>query len=152
MRRLGLGLILWLAACARGSASPGLGAGDLIPRGDSVEIEVSNRNFYDANISYRYFGTVHRLGTVTGNTTKTFAVRYEPASLVIIIQLIGPNARLSDEITVSPGDRIQVTVPPDAHRRFDRPISHPSPSQSPSLFLQYLASPYHERSSGPPFS
>jgi hypothetical protein len=113
-----MGLMLWMAACGRGSAAPGVGAEELSPRrGDSIQVEVSNRNFYDANISYRFFGTVHRLGTVTGNTTKTFTVRYEPAQLVIVIQLIGTNARLTDQITVSPGDRIQVTIPPDAHRR-----------------------------------
>jgi hypothetical protein len=137
MQRFGVGLIVWLAACATGSASPGVGAGELVlPGRDSVEIEVSNRNFYDANISYRFFGTVHRLGTVTGNTTKTFAVRYEPAPLVIVIQLIGPNVRLTDEITVSPGDRIQVTVPPDAHRQFDSPISLDGSSHPSSRFRQ----------------
>lgn len=81
-------------------------------------LEVTNQWFADMNIYVVHSGQRLRLGLATGNATTDFVI---PRTIVngqsIQLRFLadpvgGMHAPVSDEITVSPGDAVQLTIPP----------------------------------------
>jgi hypothetical protein len=111
-----LSLVVALAACAKNPAPD-----DAPPAGNdsatrSAAVRVTNRNFYDMNLFVVRFGQRLRLGTVTGNSTRTFEL---PAAWVtsgpvrFLAAPIGSTGReFTEELTVQPGDVVGLTIQP----------------------------------------
>jgi hypothetical protein len=79
-------------------------------------VRITNRNFYDMNLYVVRFGQRQRLGTVTGNSTRTFEL---PAAWVstgpvrFLASPIGGTGReFSEELNVRPGDVVGLTIQP----------------------------------------
>ena len=115
---LGPVVLLLAAACSKGTPAVG-GLSPLFA--DSVTITVVNLNYYDAGIYAQYEGGISdRLGTVTGNTSQTFSIRYHPRLLIMRMHLIGVGTALSNELIVDPGDVLELRLMPDLHRKVVR--------------------------------
>lgn len=82
----------------------------------SAQVVVENNNFADVNVYAIHSGQRIRLGTVTGNTTRTFAV---PRTLVgsgvlvrFLADFIGSSrAPVSEEVVIWPGDSVGLMIP-----------------------------------------
>jgi hypothetical protein len=82
-----------------------------------TRLKVENQAFLDMTIYVYRNSQKIRLGTATGNSTTRFTV---PANLIFgatplrfQADPIGSNRRsISEEITVSPGDEVTLTIPP----------------------------------------
>jgi hypothetical protein len=81
-------------------------------------LEVTNQWFADMTIYVVHSGQRLRLGLATGDATTDFVI---PSAVVngpsIQLRFVadpvgGTHAPVSDEITVSPGDSVQLTIPP----------------------------------------
>lgn len=110
------GLVMTPVACHNG-APPQTGDED---NGQVAQttLEVTNQWFADMDIYVVQTGQRIRLGLATGNSTSDFVI---PSAIVngsairlrFIASPVGGNhSPVSDEITVSPGDNIQLTIPP----------------------------------------
>jgi hypothetical protein len=111
-------LLLALAGGAVVGATACYGKGKNAPVPvERTTLVVENRAFLDHDIYVVRSGQRIRLGTVTGNSKATFTI---PASVVgavtslrFIADPIGaPRQPVTEEITVSPGDRVVLTIPP----------------------------------------
>ena len=80
-------------------------------------VRVENGAFLDANIYVISSGTRQRLGTTSGNGNQTFQL---PRGLIFgstpvsfLVDFIGSQRTpISDVISVSPGDTVVLTIPP----------------------------------------
>lgn len=89
---------------------------------ERVPVVVVNQNFYQATIFAISNGSRVRLGEVPGNSSGTFsAPRPVTGEMRVEIRLLAVGAFTSWPISVARGDTVQVTVPPDLHRRPARP-------------------------------
>jgi len=89
-----------------------------IPRSADLgaSVEVDNQAFLDVNVYVVRSGQRIRLGTVTGHSTRTFAV---PRTLVgtgatvrFLADFIGSDrAPISEEMVIWPGDRVEMIIP-----------------------------------------
>ncbi len=112
------GLALGLAACA---SSGQAGMDDATPTlADPVGLKVTNQNFYDATVIVVTGSRRQRLGHVPsqGRRTFTFSWVNPEVRLEIVLQSVGTYR--TERITVSSGERLEYTIPPDAHRRVRR--------------------------------
>jgi hypothetical protein len=80
-------------------------------------VRVENQAFLDANIYVIAGGQRQRLGTTTGAGGKVFelprGIMFGPTQLSFLIDFIGSQrSPISEAITVSPGDTIVLTIPP----------------------------------------
>jgi hypothetical protein len=84
---------------------------------EPTTLDVMNQGFPDMTIYVVQSGQRIRLGLATGNATVQFviprAVVNTPATQLRFIAdpIGGSRAPVSDEITVSPGDHVQLTIP-----------------------------------------
>jgi hypothetical protein len=110
------GLLMTPVACHNGPP-PETGDDDSQMVAETT-LEVTNQWFSDMTIYVIHSGQRLRLGLATGNATTGFVI---PRAIVngSAIQLRfladpvgGTHAPVSDEITVSPGDAVQLTIPP----------------------------------------
>ncbi len=107
---LGVGALFTLGACY------GRGRNAAAPQ-EATTLRVRNQSFLDHNIYLLTGGARSRLGTVTGNSTAVLRI---PASFVqpgallrFVADPIGSNVTpVSDQIAVSPGDEVQLIIPP----------------------------------------
>jgi hypothetical protein len=110
------GLVMTPVACHNG-APPQTGDED---NGQVAQttLEVTNQWFADMDIYVVQSGQRIRLGLATGNSTSDFVI---PSAIVngaairlrfIASPIGGTHSPVSDEITVSPGDNLQLTIPP----------------------------------------
>jgi len=107
-----------LTACAAASASDG---GDVEPSlHDPVVVEITNQNFYDATLWAVTGARRERLGFVPGNGRATFSFTWVDPQVRLEIALQGVGSYRTEAITVSAGETLQYTIPPDAHRRARR--------------------------------
>jgi hypothetical protein len=111
-----LSLVVALAACAKNPApddAPPAGNGSA---NQSAAVRVTNRNFYDMNLFVVRFGQRLRLGTVTGNSTRTFELPAAWATngpVRFLAAPIGSTGReYTEELTVQPGDVVGLTIQP----------------------------------------
>lgn len=103
---------LTLTVCHRGKPEP--------PPGPEARttLKVQNQGFPDMTIYVlRSSGQRIRLGTVTGNTTQILVipsyVLTGPTALRFLADPVGSNrAPISQEITVAPGDDVELIIPP----------------------------------------
>jgi hypothetical protein len=110
-------LLLVVASCApfgrRGAGAVGA---------ERVELVVRNQNFYQATIFAYNNGARIRLGEVSGNSTATLSAPVPPTGqLRVEVRLLAVGAFTSYPISVTRGDAVEVTVPPDLHRYRGRP-------------------------------
>lgn len=99
-------LLAPLAAC---------GSTEAVEGQEETKIEVENQGFNRAVI-YVLRGTRFRLGAVEGRNTDTFTI---PPSFIsgittlrFIAEPLGGRAEVSQEITVTPGDTVSLTILP----------------------------------------
>lgn len=83
----------------------------------ATTVEVRNQAFLDAVVWAIRDGASYRLGIVTGNTTSKFTVpKFLDRGLYtmkfVIHPIGGRRNQVSDEIMVSRGDQIELTIPP----------------------------------------
>jgi hypothetical protein len=110
-------LLLVVAACAPFGRRGGEARGS-----ERIPMVVHNQNFYQATIFAYTNGTRVRLGEVQGNSTATLYAPSPPGGqLRVEIRLLAVGAFTSYPVMVSPGDRVEVTVPSDLHRHRGRP-------------------------------
>jgi hypothetical protein len=109
--------ISWVAALGLLTACGGRSS-DVSPEPEGqTTVEVENQGFSDMVI-YALDGPQRvRLGTVTGNSTRTFPIpRYlvgGGGTLRFLADPIGSNRTpVSEEMTVQPGDQVSITIPP----------------------------------------
>lgn len=110
------GLLMTPVACHNGTPhETGDDDSQMVPE---TSLEVTNQWFADMNIYVIHSGQRLRLGLATGNATTDFVI---PRAIVngpsIQLRFLadpvgGTHAPVSDEITVSPGDAVQLTIPP----------------------------------------
>jgi hypothetical protein len=114
MRTVYLALLALLLAVGGCGAR---GGGDLRQL-DRVPVVVENRNFYQATIFAVVNSSRVRLGEVAGNSTATLQAPAPPAGRMRVeVRLLAVGAFTSYPVSFAPGDVVQVTVPPDLHRR-----------------------------------
>lgn len=107
---LALALFAGGPACSKGPAAP---VDPMAP----AYVEVQNRGFYDMTIYVIRSGQRVRLGQVSGNSTATFELPRTMVNPGLPIRFqadpIGSSRTpFSEEISVSPGDTVQLTIPP----------------------------------------
>jgi hypothetical protein len=83
---------------------------------ESVTVVVDNQNFYDATVYLRWHGDRRRLGSVTGFTKKEFETRWVAPELQVEIDLLAGGTYRGDRISVSPGEVVEVELPPNMDR------------------------------------
>ena len=103
-------LLSLFAACRRGAPEP------RDPRMETT-LRVENRNFSDMNIFLLRSGQRLRLGTVSGLSTRTLVIPSNLVSSAVPLRFladpIGSNRTpVSQEITVQPGDEVELAIPP----------------------------------------
>src|SRR5207245_1646112 len=97
-----------LSACSRANQA----AGEVAPA-SAIGLQVKNENFLDMDVYAVSQGLATRVGTVTGNSSRTFVLDQSVAAqdLRIVATPIGGNGRASSgTVTVSPGQTIQFTI------------------------------------------
>lgn len=97
------------AACSHNTYEA---AGEVAPA-NSVGLRVSNSNFLDMDVYAVSEGLSTRLGTVTGNSSRTFVLppAYATQSLSIVATPIGGTGRASSgPLAVSPGQTIDFRI------------------------------------------
>ncbi|HEX9756150.1 MAG TPA: hypothetical protein VGA42_10615 [Gemmatimonadales bacterium] len=112
-------LEILLVAGAGGAASIGCGgarAGSVDPSA-AAYVEVRNQAFLDMTIYLMRSGARYRLGTVSGNSTAVFEIPRNFVNpglpIAFLADPIGSQVTpYSQEIPVSPGDTIVLTIPP----------------------------------------
>ena len=95
-------------ACSRANEA----GGELAPA-TSIGLQVKNQNFYDMDVYAVSQGLATRVGTVAGNSTRTFLLHPSLASqdLRIVATPIGGNGRASSgTIQVAEGQTIEFTI------------------------------------------
>ena len=104
-------LVLGATACKT------LSHGGTADQNQPTVLQVDNQGFLDMNVYASRSGQHVRLGTATGNNKTNFTI---PRSLVtgltslrfIADPIGGSRASVSQEITVTPGDTVVLTIPP----------------------------------------
>jgi len=82
-------------------------------REGNIQVRVENLNFGDATVHALRGGERIRLGQVTGKSEKSFTVRWNfSLPLEFQVDLVGGGACGIQPMTVDPGDRIWVRIPP----------------------------------------
>jgi hypothetical protein len=107
-----------LAASLLAGASACYGKGKNAPEPVArTTVRVVNQGFLDRNIYVMRSSERVRLGTVSGNSTQVLTI---PASIVQTIMTLrfvadpigGRSPAATEEISVSPGDQVVLTIPP----------------------------------------
>lgn len=84
------------------------------PVGRDITVEITNQNFYDANV-YALIGTQRqRLGNVRSQESETFTFPWPRTELRVLVRLIGGGRdRASPSYTVGPGDQLSMVIDPE---------------------------------------
>lgn len=107
----GLLIAATTTACARRSAG-----GDIAP-GTGATLRVDNQAFQDVNVYVLRSGQRTRLGTVTGLTTRTFALPRMVVGAGVTVRFLADfigssRAPVSEEVLVWEGDEVELRIPP----------------------------------------
>jgi hypothetical protein len=102
------------AACTRPARAGARGA--RAPQ-EATTLRVQNQNFLAMNIYVVRGGVRARLGTVSGNSTARFTIPVSYVQTLTPLRFLADpigarSAPVSEEITVSPGDEVTLTIPP----------------------------------------
>ena len=109
-----------LALVVAAGAAPACRAPATVPRESEARttVVVENQAMLDMNIYAVRYGQRWRLGTATAHASQTFVIPPSlvtggPTPLRFIADPIGSNrASIGEEITVSPGEQVVLTIPP----------------------------------------
>ncbi len=93
---------------------------------ETVTVIVDNQNFYDATVYLRWNSDRRRLGQVGGFNKKEFVTRWNGPELQVEVDLLAGNRHLGDRIPVSPGEVVEVELPPNLDRVRTRIGSFPT--------------------------
>jgi hypothetical protein len=107
---LAAALTVAAAACASNKSRP-------LNQQEQTTLLVRNDNFLEHNIYLVYGGQRIRLGTARSNATTKFVIPSQYVFGVTALQFLadpigGTRTPVSDQISVSPGDEIQLIIPP----------------------------------------
>lgn len=80
-------------------------------------LEVENQSFYDMNVYVMRNGMRIRLGTVSGNSRAVFELPRTAVNVGLPVRFMADpigssRAPYSQEIAISPGDTVVMTIPP----------------------------------------
>jgi hypothetical protein len=87
---------------------------------DRIFVRIINDNFYDVTVHADYDGRLERIGRVTGNRTEVFTLPRHiigGTRLAIAVSVQAGRTFTTNQITVWPGEEVEVRVPPDLDRR-----------------------------------
>lgn len=87
---------------------------------EAVTIVVDNQNFYDATVYLRWYSDRRRLGVVGGYNERQFDTRWAGPELQVEVDLLAGGTYRGDRIAVSPGETIEVVLPPNLDRLITR--------------------------------
>ena len=99
-------------SAATACSHPNEAGGELAPA-TAIGLQVKNQNFYDMDVYAVSQGLATRVGTVTGNSTRTFMLHPSMASqdVRIVATPIGGNGRASSgSVSVAEGQTIVFTI------------------------------------------
>lgn len=100
------------AACASSARSTGSSPFEGGGGEETVRVTIENRNFKDATVWAHWNGTRVRVGTVTGNRTETFDIRYWNDDVRFEIDFLAGDGYMGETIGVSPGDHLELVIRP----------------------------------------
>jgi hypothetical protein len=107
---------LALGACAKNPGPEETTQPAAAGSGQKAAVRVTNRNFYDMNLYAVRFGQRQRLGTVTGNSTRTFELPTEWVTngpvRFLAVPIGGKGPEVSEDLNVQPGDVVGLTIQP----------------------------------------
>ena len=115
MRRTRVFLTLTSALIA-GAILAGCGKQSPANPDERVTVVVDNQNFYDATVYLRWYSDRRRLGNVTGYTKREFDARWQGPELQVEVDLLAGGTYRGDRISVSPGETVEVELPPNLDR------------------------------------
>ena len=116
-------LALVLAGPAALSACRSSNAYDIANRQSTdATLIVENQNFYDVDVYALSSGLPTRIGTVSGNTSLSFALRstvFTATDFRLVATPIGGNGRASSGLlSVAPGQTVKFTIAPVLNQSF----------------------------------
>lgn len=82
--------------------------------GDSFVLEVENQNFNEARLYARWNGMRERIGSVVGNRSQNFTLRWRTGDLRVEVDFLAAGGFISDPVVVNPGDTVVFRIPPGA--------------------------------------
>lgn len=119
-----MALCLAAASTACGSTGRSIPGQDPFSGGAAaaeIRIRIRNNNFYDATITALGDTGRRRLGTVSGNQTATFTMPWTfNGSLRLEVDLLAGGTCVTDPITVSPGDDLDLQIQSTSGSNFCR--------------------------------
>lgn len=115
--RAAMAAVLWSSIALTAACSRNNPADDMAEPVPPTRLKVENQAFLDMNIYVYRSSQRIRLGTVNGNSTTRLTI---PANLIFGATPLrfqadpigGSRQSISQEITVSPGDEVVLTIPP----------------------------------------
>ena len=108
-------LLVVAAACAPSAravdpfAAP---SPDREPGQERIVFTIDNRDYRDATVNAWWGGLRTRVGSVNGNSTQTFRVRWRGDRLYFQLDFIAGGEIRSQGLIVSPGDHVQLNILP----------------------------------------
>ena len=113
-------LAAWVASACAGTAQP---ANPFESRGsgaESVRVSVINNNFNEATLRALY-RTERRLGVVSGNARQSFDLPWPAVNdLRIRIDILAGDSFTTNQVSVSPGETVFLTIERPLHRSWLR--------------------------------
>ena len=104
-------VVIGTAACAGGTAGPDPFTSGPGGRAAPVLLTVDNQDFRDATIYANWSGRKRRLGTVTGETSRTFEMEWLDYELSIEVDFLGGGEiNTGQRISVLPGEHIDYII------------------------------------------
>ncbi len=110
-------LVLALVTVSCGMFGGGSGDEFVSAADRELTLHVKNQNFYDATLYAVDNGYRQRLGVVTGNAERTFRFRWTRLDLAIGIDLLAAGTSVTQPLSVTQGDELELIIQPDLHRR-----------------------------------
>ena len=108
-------LLIGATACAssaRAVAPFATPSPDREPGEERIVFTIDNRDYRDATVNAWWDGLRTRVGSVGGNSTQTFRVRWRGDRLYFALDFIAGGEIRSQGLIVSPGDHVQLNILP----------------------------------------
>ncbi len=113
-------LAAWVASACAGTAQPSNPFESRGSGAESVRVSVINNNFNEATLRALY-RTERRLGVVSGNGRKSFDLPWPGVNdLRIRIDILAGDSFTTNQVSVSPGETVFLTIERPLHRSWLR--------------------------------
>jgi hypothetical protein len=107
----GLSIVLLATVMVAGCGSAQRERSDVEPQeSEEITLEVENYNFNDATIYARAAGRRQRLGTVSGNDTRTFTFRWVALEISFEIDFLSGGRSTTEILPIERGDTLELIV------------------------------------------